>query len=51
MKLQLDASAVGVPDVRRPVAPVRAESFAGFTLLDLDAGLAELVEEPFDRPA
>lgn len=51
MKLQLDAPAVRVPDVRRPVAAVRAEPFAGFARLDFDAGLAELVEEPLDRRA
>ena len=45
MEFEFDAPAVGVANVSRPVTTVHAESFARFTVLDLDAGLAQVVEQ------
>ncbi len=49
MEFQLDPATVGIADVGRPVPAVRAQPVVGFVLLDLDPGLAQLIEKGIHR--
>jgi hypothetical protein len=51
VEFEFDAPAIGVADVGRPVAAVRAESLARFVPLDLDVRLAEVAEQRRHRLA